>query len=97
MGSLQPLTGPAAPGGKTAVVGLQMAFDRINKSGGIHGRPVDLILADDQSKPDAGRRQAQKLVDEDQVDVSCGGFLSNVCLACMPVWRENKIDNMISV
>jgi ABC-type branched-subunit amino acid transport system substrate-binding protein len=97
VGSLQPLTGPAAPGGKTAVVGLQMAVDRINQAGGIHGRPVELILADDQSKPDVGRRQAQKLVDEDLIDVSCGGFLSNVCLACMPVWRENKIVNMISV
>ncbi len=97
VGSLQPLTGPAAPGGKTAVVGLQMAVDRINQAGGILGRPVDLVLADDQSKPDVGRRQAQKLVDEDLIDVSCGGFLSNVCLACMPVWRENKIVNMISV
>ena len=26
-----------------------------------------------------------------------GGFLSNVCLACMPVWEEHKIVNMISV
>lgn len=97
VGSLQPLTGPAAPGGATAVVGLQLAVDRINKAGGINGRPVELVLADTQSKPDVGRRQAQKLVDEDQVDVECGGFLSNVCLACMPVWKENKIVNMISV
>ena len=26
-----------------------------------------------------------------------GGFLSNICLACMPVWEEAKIINMISV
>jgi len=97
VGSLQPLTGPAAPGGKTAIVGLQMAVDRINKAGGIHGRPVQLIIEDTESKPDVGRRQAQKLVEEYEVDVSCGGFLSNVCLACMPVWKENKIVNMISV
>jgi branched-chain amino acid transport system substrate-binding protein len=97
VGSLQPLTGPAAPGGKTAIVGLQMAVDRINKSGGIHGRPVQLIIEDTESKPDVGRRKAQKLVEEDEVDVECGGFLSNVCLACMPVWKENKIVNMISV
>ena len=31
IGSLQPLSGAAALGGKTAVVGLQMAVDRINK------------------------------------------------------------------
>ncbi|MDE2229485.1 MAG: ABC transporter substrate-binding protein [Alphaproteobacteria bacterium] len=97
VGSLQPLTGPAAPGGKTSIVGLQMAVDRINKTGGIHGRPVQLIIEDDESKPDVGRRKAQKLVEEDEVDVSCGGFLSNVCLACMPVWAQNKIVNMISV
>jgi branched-chain amino acid transport system substrate-binding protein len=97
VGSIQPVTGGAAPGGKTAIVGLQMAVDRINKSGGIHGRPVSLVIVDDQSKPDTGRRMAQKLADEDEVDVHCGGFLSNVCLACMPVWKEVKIVNMISV
>ena len=97
VGSIQPLTGAAAPGGKTAIVGLHLAVDRINKAGGIHGRPVQLIILDDQSKPDSGRRQAQKLIEEEEIDVHCGGFLSNVCLACMPVWKENKIVNMISV
>lgn len=97
VGSLQPVTGPAAPGGKTAIVGIQMAVDHINKSGGINGRPVQLIIEDDQSKPDSGRRQVQKMIEEEDIDVHCGGFLSNVCLACMPVFKENKIVNMISV
>ena len=56
IGSEQPLSGPGAIGGKTAVVGLQMAADRINASGGINGRPVELVLVDDESKPDVGRR-----------------------------------------
>src|SRR5215813_8402402 len=51
VGSLQPLSGAAAAGGKTALVGVQMAVDRINASGGINGRPVELIVADDESKP----------------------------------------------
>ncbi|HYM32943.1 MAG TPA: ABC transporter substrate-binding protein [Candidatus Cybelea sp.] len=97
IGSLQPLSGAAAAGGVTALVGLQMAVDRINKSGGINGRPIDLIVADDESKPDVARRKADKLVVEDQIDVQVGGFLSNICLACMPVWEEAKIVNMISV
>ena len=29
--------------------------------------------------------------------VHVGGFLSNICLACMPVWEEAKLVNMISV
>ena len=97
LGSLQPLSGAAAAGGKTAVVGVQMAVDRINKSGGINGRPVELLLADYESKPDVGRRKAEKLVVEDKIDAHAGGYLSNVCLACMPVYEEHQLVNMITV
>jgi branched-chain amino acid transport system substrate-binding protein len=97
IGSEQPLSGNAAAGGKTALVGVQMAVDRINKSGGINGRPVELISADDESKPDVARRKVEKLLVEDEVDAHVGGFLSNICLACMPVFEENKVLNMISV
>ena len=92
IGSEQPLSGPGAIGGKTAVVGLEMAADRINKNGGINGRPVELVLVDDESKPDVGRRKSQKLVEEDNIDVHVGGFLSNICIACMPVWQEAKVS-----
>jgi branched-chain amino acid transport system substrate-binding protein len=97
IGTLQPLSGAAAAGGKTALVGTQMAVDRINKSGGVNGRPIELVIADYESKPDVGRRKAEKLVVEDNVDAHQGGFLSNVCLACMPVFSEHKIVNMIGV
>jgi branched-chain amino acid transport system substrate-binding protein len=97
IGSLQPLSGGAAVGGKTALVGIQMAVDRINKSGGVNGRPIELIVEDDESKPDVGRRKTEKLAVEDNIDVHVGGFLSNICLACTPVWEEQKIVNMISV
>src|SRR5438876_10374525 len=97
IGSLQPLSGSGAAGGKTALVGIQMAVDRINKSGGINGRPVELIVADDESKPDVGRRKVEKLLVEDKVDVHVGGFLSNICLACMPVFEEYEVINIITV
>jgi branched-chain amino acid transport system substrate-binding protein len=97
VGTTQPLSGNAASGGKTALVGTQMAVDRINKSGGINGRPLELVIADDESKPDVGRRKTEKLLVEDKVDVHEGGFLSNICLACMPVFEEHKVLNMIGV
>jgi branched-chain amino acid transport system substrate-binding protein len=97
IGSIQPLTGGAASIGKTALVGLQMAVDRINKEGGILGRQVDLIAEDDESKPDVGRRKTEKLLVEDEVDANVGGVLSNICLACMPLYQQHKIVNMISV
>jgi branched-chain amino acid transport system substrate-binding protein len=97
IGTLQPLSGAAAAGGKTALVGTQMAVDRINKSGGVNGRPIELVIGDYESKPDVGRRKAEKLLVEDKVDAHQGGFLSNVCLACMPVFEEHKVVNMIGV
>jgi branched-chain amino acid transport system substrate-binding protein len=97
IGTVQPLTGVAAYGGKSSLVGVQMAVDRINKAGGIMGRPVDLVVGDDESKPDIGRRVVEKLVTEDGIDAHVGGFLSNICLACTPVWEEHQIVNMIGV
>jgi len=97
IGTMQPLSGAAAIIGKTALVGVQMAVDRINKAGGINGRPVELIVADYESKPDVGRRKAEKLAVEDMIDAHVGGVLSNVCLACMPVWEEQKVVNMVGV
>ena len=97
LGTLQPLSGTAAAGGKTALVGVQMAVDRINKSGGVNGRPIELLIGDYESKPDVGRRRAEKLVLEDKIDAHAGGYLSNVCLACMPVYEEHKLVNMITV
>ena len=97
VGSEQPLSGAGAAGGKTAVVGLQMAVDRINNNGGINGRPVELVIADDESSPAVARQKTEKMVQEDNIDVHVGGFLSNICIACMPVWQEAKILNMITV
>src|SRR4030095_13262772 len=46
IGTPQPLSGTAAAAGKTALIGTQMAVDRINKAGGINGRMVELVISD---------------------------------------------------
>jgi hypothetical protein len=60
IGTLQPLSGAAAAGGKTSLVGVQMAVDRINKAGGVNGRPIELIIADMSQSPtrDAARSRS---------------------------------------
>jgi branched-chain amino acid transport system substrate-binding protein len=97
IGVMQPLTGLAAAGGKTALVGTQAATNRINQAGGINGRPIELVVADNESKPDVGRRKVEKLLLEDKIDIGEGGYLSNICLACMPVFEEHKAVWMIGV
>src|SRR6516164_5016812 len=77
IGAINPLSGAGAAGGKTALVGVQMAVDRING-------------ADDESKPDVGRRKTSKLVDEDQIDAHCSVFLASTRLACTAVLQARK-------
>jgi branched-chain amino acid transport system substrate-binding protein len=97
IGSLQPLTGPGAIAGRSALIGLEVAMQRINASGGINGRPIELASRPGRSLEDghwpAGGRGARH--QESRIDVHQGGFLSDVCLACMSIWERHKIVNMI--
>ena len=43
------VTGPAADSGKYALTGAKIALDRVNKSGGVLGKQVELITEDDQT------------------------------------------------
>jgi branched-chain amino acid transport system substrate-binding protein len=97
VGTLQPLTGAAALGGRMALIGSELAVRRINASGGINGRPVELVVEDDESRPLIGLQKAQKLATVDKIDAHQGGWLSDVCLACMGVWEKHGIVNMIGV
>jgi len=46
-------------GGKTALIGTQMAVDRIKQVGRHQRRHDELVIADYESKPDVGRRKAR--------------------------------------
>ena len=85
---MQPLTGVAAYGGKTSLVGVQMAVDRINKSGGIKGRPVELVFYDDQSNPANVPPIYTKLIDVDKVDLLIGPYATNMVAPSIPVLRS---------
>ena len=82
--------GAASPGSRT-IIPLMPGVARAT------GERRELVIVDDESKPDVARRKTEKMVQEDNIDVHVGGFLSNICLACMPVWEEAKIVNMITV
>ncbi len=97
IGGIQPLTGPAAGGGLMAKVGQEVAVDRINRNGGVNGRPIELIVEDSEGKPAAGIRKTRKLLERDRVDAGQGGFMSNVCIACMPEYKRARVINMIGV
>jgi branched-chain amino acid transport system substrate-binding protein len=49
IGMVLPLTGPAAAVGGYALAGAKIALDRVNKSGGVLGRQLELVTEDDQT------------------------------------------------
>ncbi len=49
IGMCSPVTGPAAESGKYAQIGAKLALDAVNKSGGVLGKQVELIVEDDQT------------------------------------------------
>src|SRR5260370_25410788 len=51
IGTLQPLSGTAAAGGKTALVGVHMAIERINAAGDLPGRPLEHFVAHHETEP----------------------------------------------
>jgi branched-chain amino acid transport system substrate-binding protein len=54
---------------------MQMAVDEINADGGADGRPLELVVSDDQSDPDAGATEMERLVEEEVVAV--GGVIGS--------------------
>jgi branched-chain amino acid transport system substrate-binding protein len=49
IGMVLPVTGPAAAVGGYALAGAKIALDRVNKSGGVLGKQLELVTEDDQT------------------------------------------------
>ncbi|NMG75654.1 ABC transporter substrate-binding protein [Aromatoleum diolicum] len=67
LGTLQPASGPLAELGGTVTAVLRGAIDAVNADGGIHGRRVELIVADAGSDAAAGEAALRRLVEQDKV------------------------------
>jgi branched-chain amino acid transport system substrate-binding protein len=89
VGFISTLSGPSAALG----VDIRDAFMLAVKMNGgrLGGLPADVIVGDDQFKPEVGRQIAEKNVKLDRVDILTGFVFSNIMLASVPVAFENKI------
>lgn len=71
------MTGPAAGTLGPAVEGLRLYVDKLNASGGINGRKVNLILQDDSAEPSRAAANVKKLISQDNVPVMVVSSLSS--------------------
>ncbi len=69
-------TGLAAPENKPAAGAARIAVEEINRKGGLLGRPLELILIDNQSTPIGSKQAAEKAI-ELKVSTVIGAFRSS--------------------
>jgi branched-chain amino acid transport system substrate-binding protein len=74
LGISAPFTGSAKELGNQMKLGIETAFNLINDSGGIHGRQLRLVAADDGYEPMRAAETMKELYEKQQVF----GFIGNV-------------------
>jgi branched-chain amino acid transport system substrate-binding protein len=79
IGYIATMSGPAASLGQDILDGFKLGMTHVGNTLG--GLPVDLIVGDDQLKPDVGMQVASKMVEKDKVDFITGVVFSNVMMA----------------
>jgi branched-chain amino acid transport system substrate-binding protein len=63
IGVITDKVGPAKPYSEPTLEGIQFGADEINRAGGVLGRRLELLIEDDQGRPDISAAMARKLVD----------------------------------
>src|ERR1700758_1430031 len=89
IGHLTPLTGFLGALGAYAQLGIRMAAEEINASGGVMGRQID-ILSEDSVNPATASTKAQRMLDQDGVAFLMGEINSASALTIMQVAERNK-------
>jgi branched-chain amino acid transport system substrate-binding protein len=95
VGEYGSLTGGIATFGISTRDGSQLAFDDINKRGGILGKQIRLLVEDDQSKPEEAGTVVTKLINQNHVVAMLGHVASSHSLAAAPLCQAAKVP-MIS-
>lgn len=90
IGALYILTGRLAAYGKAGSQGLQLAADELNAKGGILGRKVQVIVADEEGKPEVAAREARRLILDEKVDFLVGLDSSSSVLAVADVVKQHQ-------
>jgi branched-chain amino acid transport system substrate-binding protein len=90
IGLMFSLSGPAAVLGQQGRDGFLLAAEKLgNKFGGVD---TEILIIDDEQKPDVAVNKAKELVERDQVDFVVGPIFSNILMAIVkPVTDAKKI------
>lgn len=91
IGSFQALSGPVSFIGVPMRKGMDAYFNWVNKNGGINGRNIELIVADDAFNPSKTVVEVKRLVEQDKVFTMVGGLGTPGCLAVSDYLNDMKV------
>jgi ABC-type branched-subunit amino acid transport system substrate-binding protein len=86
-----PFTGSAKELGNQMKLGVQTAFNLINDAGGIHGRQLKLVTADDGYEPTRTAETMQQLYEKEQVFGFTGNVGTPTAVVGLPYALERKM------
>jgi branched-chain amino acid transport system substrate-binding protein len=93
VGHTNALSGPAAQYGLLARANLAY-FKMVNDAGGINGRRINLLVADDEYSPPKSIEAARKLVEQDQVALMYGSFGTPTQSAQAPYLNRKGVPHL---
>jgi branched-chain amino acid transport system substrate-binding protein len=79
---------------RAQLTAYKLAEEIINGQGGLLGRPIKLVIYDDQSSASQGVILYRRLIYQDKVDLLLGPFSSAVTFAVAPVLEQAKIPTL---
>lgn len=77
------LTGKVADLGVAGRNGVQLAVEQRNATGGVNGRPVELVVRDDEQDPETAKRVVRELINQ-SIELIIGPMTSSMAMAVLP-------------
>ncbi|MBI5018616.1 MAG: ABC transporter substrate-binding protein [Deltaproteobacteria bacterium] len=97
LGGMLPLSGRAADLGITCKQGAELAVKEINAKGGVLGKKLELLMADDKANVQEATALAKRYIQKDEVNFLFGEVSSGAVLAISEVAKQEKVVFMATV
>jgi len=91
IGTIQPISGQVATYGVQTRNAVQMAVDEINKNGGVLGKQIELVVADDEANPEKTVNAFKRQATQDKIIGLVGALTSKCSLSITKEAQDRKI------
>jgi branched-chain amino acid transport system substrate-binding protein len=95
IGVFGPLSGDAAATGASEKQAVDLAVNEKNAEGGIRGKQIELIYADDAGKPEEAVNVAKRLTERDNVVLMVGSISSPASLAASQIAAASQTPQIV--